>query len=160
MSPPSGPLDAGVAEVDDGDYELLSPCTCLSLLAGGGSGRLALTVGALPTVVPVGFVVTEGGIVVAGPADPWFRSATEGVVVAFEVDHADTETGACWSVVVVGIATALEGMSPAEEASLRAGMGPWAAQDGRGLLVIAPGTVSGRWSSPVKPAVGSTRRSA
>ena len=139
-------LTRGAVEVDARGDEVLSLGACLRLLTAGGIGRLALTVGALPTVVPVGFVATERGIVVADPADAWFRTAAEGAVVAFEADEADAETGERWSVVVVGVATALD-VGEAEEALLRERMGPWADAADHGLLIIAPGTVSGRRAS-------------
>ena len=68
-----------------GGAEVLSRPACLALLAQTDQGRIALSIGALPTIVPVRFVVDEDAIVLAVPSADLFR-ATEGHIVAFEAD--------------------------------------------------------------------------
>lgn len=93
--PPAPPRDEG--------FEVLSRQECLRLLARGGPGRVAVSVGALPAVLPVRFVLVGEDVVF--PADPGgeLDVAVRDAVVAFEADHFDPAAG--WSVVVTGIPT-------------------------------------------------------
>jgi hypothetical protein len=91
--------------IDEG-FEVLSRAECMRLLATASMGRVAASVGALPTVIPVPFAVL--GEAVAFPAVPGGQldTAVRGAVVALEADHVDPTTG--WSVVVTGIATEVD----------------------------------------------------
>ena len=79
--------------------------------AGGCSrpavGRVGYTSGALPVIVPVEYVYSDGVIVFRTERDAKVRAAVHGAVLAFEVDSLDLDTGTGWSVLVHGRATVL-----------------------------------------------------
>lgn len=86
----------------DGDErEALTRGECLALLAGEDFGRLALSVGALPRVIPARYTLIGETVVLGVPADPRLASATDDAVIAFQVDHNDPD-GVSWTVLVQG----------------------------------------------------------
>ncbi len=98
----------------DGDErETLTRDECLALLEGEDFGRLALSVGALPRVVPIRYEVVGGTIVLGVSSDPGVAAATDDAVIAFQVDHNDPE-GESWTVLVQG-RTAARVPGPAED---------------------------------------------
>jgi nitroimidazol reductase NimA-like FMN-containing flavoprotein (pyridoxamine 5'-phosphate oxidase superfamily) len=80
----------------------LTRSECTALLAGGSTGRVGLSIDALPTIVALPYVYEDGGIVVSVEANSKLETALDRNVVCFEVDGADQGTGERWSVVVVG----------------------------------------------------------
>jgi nitroimidazol reductase NimA-like FMN-containing flavoprotein (pyridoxamine 5'-phosphate oxidase superfamily) len=91
---------AGAARRGEGTH-VLSQLECLRLLGSVDMGRLALSVGALPAVVPVRFVLVDEAVFFAAPCGSDLEAAVRDQVVAFEVDEVDPTGG--WSVVVTGI---------------------------------------------------------
>ncbi|HEY3238003.1 MAG TPA: pyridoxamine 5'-phosphate oxidase family protein [Acidimicrobiia bacterium] len=85
--------------------EVLSRRECLQLLAHANVGRVAVSVGALPTVLPVRFTLVGEDVVFPAVSGSELDVAVRDAVVAFEADRIDPATG--WSVVVTGIATEL-----------------------------------------------------
>jgi nitroimidazol reductase NimA-like FMN-containing flavoprotein (pyridoxamine 5'-phosphate oxidase superfamily) len=73
---------------------------CLERLAGTGRGRVAITLGALPVIVPVRYVVSDGSIVFPVSRDDVWR-ATDDHIVAFNADGVDGYQHS-WSVGVLG----------------------------------------------------------
>jgi Pyridoxamine 5'-phosphate oxidase len=73
---------------------------CLRLIRSRPLGRVALSIGALPTIIAVAFRVV-GRKVVFGVDSPALFAALSDNVVAFEVDDIDA-AALGWSVVVVG----------------------------------------------------------
>jgi nitroimidazol reductase NimA-like FMN-containing flavoprotein (pyridoxamine 5'-phosphate oxidase superfamily) len=72
---------------------------------------------------------------------------TEGVRVAFEVDHVETETGAAWSVVVVGRAEEIR--DEATRARVDAlGLESWSPDDLHYVVRIDGKQISGRRLPP------------
>lgn len=86
------------------DARSLDRSTCLSLLSSVGVGRLGLSVGALPVIMPVGFRVDGDRIVFSLRAGDGGAGAVNGAVVAFEADDVDPTTGVGWTVLVQGAA--------------------------------------------------------
>jgi uncharacterized protein len=74
---------------------------CLRLLGRVDTGRLAVSVGALPAVVPVRFALVDEAVFFSAPCGSDLESAVRDQVVAFEVDDVSSSGG--WSVVVTGI---------------------------------------------------------
>jgi uncharacterized protein len=76
--------------------------TCLGLLSGITFGRVALSVRALPRIVPVRFAVHRGRISthMQGAAD--IGNGLDDAVVALQADGYDDDTQQVWSVHVVG----------------------------------------------------------
>src|SRR5436309_1466959 len=109
--------------VDRNGLEILERDECLRLLAKVPIGRVALTVGALPTVLPVNFCVFDDQIVVRTAPGSKLDAALQNTVVAFEVDDFDSLYHRGWSVVVTGRTTAItdpEELSRLEVASVAA----------------------------------------
>lgn len=84
-------------------FEELDPEDCLELLRGENVGRVALTARALPIVLPVNFAVLEGDIVWRCAQGTKLNDASAGFVVAFEVDHFESDHQG-WSVMIQGLA--------------------------------------------------------
>ena len=80
---------------------------CRRLLATKTLGRVGLTTGALPRIMPVEYVYEEGVITFRTEHDVKLHAAVHGAVLAFEVDAYDPATGHGWSVHVLGRATVL-----------------------------------------------------
>jgi len=116
---------------------------CFKLLHEGSFGRIAVSVGAIPAVLPVNYCALEGAIYFFTAEGSSLASATRDAVVAFEVDHFDTTYHEGWSVLAVGFAS--EVREPAMyELVRRLPLRPWA-PGSRGYLVrIWPDFVTGR----------------
>ena len=82
----------------------LSVEDCLALLSGSTVGRLAVSVGALPAIFPVHYRTVDNAIWFRAASDGSLLRASNGSVVAFEVDGCDGSGPLEWSVLVQGIA--------------------------------------------------------
>lgn len=83
------------------ERETLSRPECLALLAGQDFGRLALSIGALPRVIPIRYHVVGETIVLGVPSDPGVVAATDDAVIAFQVDRNDPDEES-WTILVQG----------------------------------------------------------
>ena len=96
--------------LDGAGLEILDREECLRLLADAGTGRIALTVRALPAILPVRFVLDGERIVIRTGSESTLAGATRSTVVAFEADGRDHRgdrdhgPGVEWSVVATGLA--------------------------------------------------------
>jgi nitroimidazol reductase NimA-like FMN-containing flavoprotein (pyridoxamine 5'-phosphate oxidase superfamily) len=128
--------------VDDG-LELLDEEDCWTLLRSGEVGRVGVTMGAMPAIFPVNYAVVDDAIVFRTAPGTKLRAATEGAVVAFEVDDYDRSDRSGWSVLAVGASQVIDDRSVGFE-HLAAHLESFA--DGaRGVIVrIHPGFISGR----------------
>ena len=97
----------------------LSREECLALLAAARLGRLGLSIGALPAVLPVSYVLVEGRVCFRTPDSGAVFRASSGRVVAFEVDRYEPEWPSGWSVLVRGVATEIVEPSELELARTR-----------------------------------------
>src|SRR5665213_4157934 len=84
---------------------------CRRLLRTEPLGRIALSVQALPAVVPVLFHLAGDRVVFTVETDALFAALTNNIV-AFEVDHIDVETHEGWAVVAVGRSRPVAGAVP------------------------------------------------
>jgi nitroimidazol reductase NimA-like FMN-containing flavoprotein (pyridoxamine 5'-phosphate oxidase superfamily) len=82
---------------------------CLERLRRQSVGRVAFTQAALPAVRPVNYTMMGNRIVFRTRSGGGLARACDGAVVAFEVDDVAESGGERWSVLVVGLAEALEG---------------------------------------------------
>lgn len=80
---------------------------CRQLLEHARHGHIAISVEAMPMIVPVFYAVLDDQVVYRSTLGPAFAAATSNVVVAFQVDHLDETSGEGWTVVVQGIAIEL-----------------------------------------------------
>ena len=133
----TGELDRGVEE--------LGAAECLRLLASVPVGRVGVTIDALPAVLPVNFVVSDGGVVFRTVPGTKLDAATAGAVVAFEADaYGVAARPDSWSVLVRGVARELTGT--AELAAAHAlPLESWAWEGGADRFVrIEPTVLTGR----------------
>jgi nitroimidazol reductase NimA-like FMN-containing flavoprotein (pyridoxamine 5'-phosphate oxidase superfamily) len=84
--------------------EELATEECIRLLGTTSLGRLGVSIGALPAVLPVNFVVDGDGVVFRTVPGTKLDAATARAVVALEADGYDPATGNTWSVLVRGVA--------------------------------------------------------
>lgn len=143
------PMIGGV-EVDRNGLEVLDRDECLRLLARSTLGRIGVTAGALPTVLPVNFWLDRDRIVVRTGEGTKLDSATRGAVVAFEVDDFDPMYHSGWSVVVTGVAR--EVTDPGDLAALgRAPLARWAPRGNGKVIAISTDMISGRRIARAQP---------
>jgi nitroimidazol reductase NimA-like FMN-containing flavoprotein (pyridoxamine 5'-phosphate oxidase superfamily) len=95
---------ASYAEVDRNGLLTLDRTECVRLLGQVTFGRIAVTIGALPVILPVNFRLVDERIVFRTSPGSKLVAATAGAVVAFEVDSIDPMSHAGWSVIVTGVA--------------------------------------------------------
>ena len=94
--------------VDRNGLAVLTRDECLERLRSCRVGRVAVSVDALPFIVPVDYDVADDGVAIVlrtgvgagGKVD----AALRGAVVAFEVDCVDPDRHRGWSVLVTGTA--------------------------------------------------------
>jgi nitroimidazol reductase NimA-like FMN-containing flavoprotein (pyridoxamine 5'-phosphate oxidase superfamily) len=126
---------------------LLDRDECLSLLGRTTFGRIGLTVGALPVVVPVNYRLVDDEIVFRTGRGTKLDAATHHAVVAFEVDEIDPITHSGWSVMVTG--TARRVTDPSQLARIEAqGVPHWARTDVDATVKIPTTVVTGRRVGP------------
>jgi hypothetical protein len=85
-------------------FHALTADECRRLLATERIGRLAVTVGALPLVLPVQYEVVDTRVLLRTPGHHELGTSIDGQVVGFEIDHLDLDHGAGWCVAVTGTA--------------------------------------------------------
>ena len=127
-----------------GIYEL-TPDDCLRLLKTVPVGRVGVTMDALPVVLPVNFVVSDGMIVLRTVPGTKLDAGTAGMVVAFETDNYGTNAYPWgWSVLVRGVAEEI--IDPTELQAVRAlPLNSWALDGSADRYIkIAPTMISGR----------------
>ena len=124
-------------------FEALGEEECFELLGRGEIGRVGLTLGSIPVVLPVNYHFAEGVIHFRTGEGAKLRAASQNTVVAFQVDDFDPLNHAGWSVLAVGLARVLEDsvdLAWASSLPLRA----WAPGVREHFVRIVPEFVSGR----------------
>ena len=129
--------------IDQRGSEILPAPECLRLLAVAAKedhvGRLAVTDGGSPLVVPLNFTFHDHVVFVQiGPGR--LSELVPGSLVAFEVDRVEPYRDVAWSVLVRGLAS----ISPAGSTPPGAIPHPWVPEAGDEVLSIRPDVVSGR----------------
>lgn len=138
-----GARHASAMAIIDHGLEILPEEECRALLGQAALGRVAITLGALPAVLPVNFAVQDGDILFLTGEGTKLRAALHRAVVAFEVDDFDPARRSGWSVLAVGVAEEVTD----EEELARAGqlrLAPWAGGDRTRWIRIRPEFLSGR----------------
>lgn len=134
-------------EHDRNGLEVLGRVECLRLLNQVTLGRVAITVGALPAVLPINFRLVDDRIVFRTSGGTKLDAATRNAVVAFEVDDMEPMSHTGWSVMVTGVAC--EVTDPAElDALASANIPRWAPAEGERLVEITTEMISGRRIGP------------
>lgn len=126
----------------------LTTSECWARLRETRMGRVAVTVGALPVILPVFFVVDGTSILFRTAARTKLAGAASDAVVAFECDGYDPVTSAGWSVVVQGLARPV--VDPAQRERLMEALPLRMSADGLPdrLLSVTAAVVSGRRVAP------------
>ena len=134
-------------EVDRNGLEVLTEAEALQLLSTVPVARLGLSIGALPVVLPVNFVVDGKDIVVKTAEGSKLDAALRYSVVAVEADAIDPISHHGWSVLVQGTSRVLT--LPGEiERARSLPLRSWASDDGDRFMAISIDMVSGRRIHP------------
>lgn len=94
-------------------FEPLATAACRRLLATAEIGRLAVSSGALPAVVPVHYTLDGDDVIVRAPGHREVPPMVHGAIVGFEVDDLDPIDGVPWYVCAIGRLDCLEQGTPA-----------------------------------------------
>jgi nitroimidazol reductase NimA-like FMN-containing flavoprotein (pyridoxamine 5'-phosphate oxidase superfamily) len=127
-------------------WDVLPHNECIVGLQSQRIGRLALSIDALPAVLPVYFVLEASAVVFRTRSGSVLDRHCRNTVVAFEVDSHDAARREGWSVMLVGTANVLG--ASAELASLSADLDRIGAPAGDVVIKIEPGSLTGRALSP------------
>ncbi|MGA2521845.1 MAG: pyridoxamine 5'-phosphate oxidase family protein [Acidimicrobiales bacterium] len=131
--------------VDQRGSEIISLNECLRLLAmaakRGAVGRLAVSRQEAPLIQPVNFAYRDRRVLVRLGSGA-MESAAIGGLVAFEVDDLDREAGRAWSVLVRGLAVALD--EPERLGDAHVAPVPLVPSPGDTMLAIRLDVVTGR----------------
>jgi uncharacterized protein len=135
-------------DVDRNGLVMLERAECLHLLAEASLGRLGLTSGALPVVLPVNFHFDGERILIRTSPGTKLDAATQDAVVAFEIDDIDPVSHTGWSVIATGLAHHVT--DPADLDHIRTLPLPRWAPGGSGEQIVAvrPDILSGRRIEP------------
>ena len=129
--------------IDQRGSEILQWPECLQLLALAAKedqfGRLAVTDGESPLVVPLNFTFHDRTVLVRIGQGRTLE-LVPGSLVAFEVDRVEPDLGFAWSVLVRGLASVL---APDDRLVARI-PSPWVPEPGETVISIRPDVVTGR----------------
>jgi uncharacterized protein len=125
----------------------LSRDECLGLLAGRRLGRVSVSIGALPAILPVNYALCDDAIVFRTAPATKLGVALMGAVVGFEIDDADDFLGG-WSVLVVGHATEIRDVATLERVR-RLPLKSWAPGELDYFVRVPTEHISGRAFGPL-----------
>jgi uncharacterized protein len=126
-------------EFDGAHLQILAPAECLRLLAGERIGRVAISVNALPVILPVRFALDHDEILFRATPKGLLAEATRLAVIAFEADGSEPGVGS-WSVLATGLARHLAD----DDARASTSLPPWSS-DADVFIALTPQLLSGRW---------------
>jgi nitroimidazol reductase NimA-like FMN-containing flavoprotein (pyridoxamine 5'-phosphate oxidase superfamily) len=112
-----------------------------ALLSSVSLGRLATSVGDVPDIFPVNFVIQRRTVLIRTAEGTKLSSAAVNHRVAFEADLHDVEQG--WSVVVKGLAHVVQDAKDLHDAE-HAQVLPWVATTKLRYIRILPTDITGR----------------
>ena len=134
-------------ELDSNGLEVLERDECLRLLSKATIGRVGVTSGALPTILPVNFHLDGDRILIRTGMGSKLDTALRNAVVAFEVDDWDAFDHTGWSVVVTGIASAVTDPDDFDRV-MRLPLARWATEGEYAVMALSTDLVSGRRLQP------------
>jgi len=130
-------------EIDRAGLEILDRTECLRLLGQSERGRIAVTIGALPVILPVRFVLDVGRVILCVGEGTVLERATDDNVVSLQTDGVDPMSGAEWSVSVIGVARHLTSADDVA-ASARLPLPRWSSELTPCFVAVSADQVSGR----------------
>jgi nitroimidazol reductase NimA-like FMN-containing flavoprotein (pyridoxamine 5'-phosphate oxidase superfamily) len=139
-------------ETDRNGLEILHRDECLRLLATAGVGRIAVTVRALPVILPVNFLLDGSRIVIRTTAGTKLHAASAGAVVAFEVDEVDRFDHSGWSVSITGMAKVVVDLADLARIE-RLPLARWAPSPSDCVIAVSTDLMSGRRLRPAARAL-------
>jgi uncharacterized protein len=128
------------------DEGVLTRSECLELLAQVEIGRIALSMDALPVILPVAFALIDDDVHFWSMRDSKLDVAVDNRVVAFESGAYEPETGTGWSVLLQGLTQAVhESDSLGSSASPFPSPSPSVISDDQYRMIrIQPASVTGQ----------------
>lgn len=120
----------------------LSHEQCIGRLQAGTIGRVAVSSRALPAIVPVNYVLAGRSVLFRTEPGGMLARGCDGTVVAFEIDDLAVDGRSGWSVLVVGIASLLDGSAAVR--AVETGLVSAAGEGRDQFVAITIGTISGR----------------
>ena len=126
---------------------------CLRLLKVHSVGRVGASVRCRPVIYPVNYALADDSILFLTRPGGDLDSATEGTIVAFEIDSADFTYHEGWSVLVIGRSAHVSDPSALKRARGLSLM-PWAGDERASMVRIVLDHVSGQRIShrvPLRP---------
>jgi nitroimidazol reductase NimA-like FMN-containing flavoprotein (pyridoxamine 5'-phosphate oxidase superfamily) len=130
-------------EVDRNGLEVIDRDECVRLLEAHHLGRVGLSSGALPTILPVNYWCDGWSVYVRTSPGSKLDAALRNAVVAFEIDDFDPIGHAGWSVVVTGATREVDSESERERLA-GAPLTRWAHGPDGHIVAISLELVSGR----------------
>ena len=124
-------------------YEVLGEAECLQLLGREPIGRVALSAGALPVVLPVNYTLVDRTVVFASAPGLKVDAAQAGIVACIEVDGYDRWTHTGWSVLATGRLEEITDPQQLEWAR-RLPLSPWALAEPDHYIRLPVELLSGR----------------
>jgi nitroimidazol reductase NimA-like FMN-containing flavoprotein (pyridoxamine 5'-phosphate oxidase superfamily) len=128
---------------DAAGLEILDREECLRLLTCAGLGRIGLSVGALPVILPVRFRLDGERILIRTHSGTTLDAATRDAVVAFEADATESGDAPGWSVLVTGVASHVP-TGPGEAATDVSRLPPWSVDRPDRIIAISTDRMCGR----------------
>jgi nitroimidazol reductase NimA-like FMN-containing flavoprotein (pyridoxamine 5'-phosphate oxidase superfamily) len=124
---------------------VLDPAECTQLLLQQKVGRVAVTIGGQPHVVPVTYAADEDGTVVFRTGPDTVLTKVDLELVAFEIDGVDDRTKTGWSVCVHGFGREITEDDDQTARHLRQRLGPsWAPGPRSRWFAVSPREFTGR----------------
>ncbi len=122
----------------------LSRQECLAYLPAARVGHLAISVQALPVILPVNYLALDDSVWLRAAGEGVLHRASVGSVVAFEVDGFDDVGSFGWSVLVRGVAEEASDPRELEAARLRWG-DAWPLGERADRYIVVPTTLLTGW---------------
>lgn len=129
-------------DTDRNGLRVLDREECLRRLGRSTIGRVGVTSGALPIILPVNFVVADDEILIRTGDGTKLDNALRDAIVAFEVDDFEPMDHTGWSVVVTGRSRIIDDDDELRQVD-QAPLAHWARTGGH-VMAISTDLVSGR----------------
>lgn len=140
---------------DSRGYKHLDEKACRELLGSCHVGRIALSIGALPAIVPVSFLLDTDSVVFQ-PATSAGLAGLAGAVVAFEAGELEPDGQTGWSVLAIGLSTEIDRPADRRRLALHH-RPPWFLDPDNRLFRVPLDLVSGARILPGDPTPSSGR---
>jgi nitroimidazol reductase NimA-like FMN-containing flavoprotein (pyridoxamine 5'-phosphate oxidase superfamily) len=130
------------------DLVVLDREECLQLLRDRYLGRIGLSVGALPVVVPVNYTIDGNRILLCSEPGLKLQAARKGVVACLEIDDFDPLEHSGWSVLVTGRLDEITDPMQVTRAQ-HLPLVPWAPMSDPHYMTLSTELMSGRRLGPI-----------